>query len=46
VGIAHLASPAVKADLLAEIYDSPEFHHAKGALTDGTPKGFFPYDTI
>jgi acyl-CoA hydrolase len=46
VGIAHLASPAVKADLLEEIYDSPEFHHAKGALTDGAPKGFFPYDTI
>ena len=46
VGIAHLASPEVKAALLKKIYDSPEFHHAKGALTDSTPKGFSPYDTI
>lgn len=46
VGIAHLASPAIKDNLLREIYDSPEFHHAKGALTDGIPKGVHPYDTI
>jgi acyl-CoA hydrolase len=46
VGIAHLASPAVKDRLLKKIFDSPEFHHAKGALTDGIPKGFYPYDTI
>jgi 4-hydroxybutyrate CoA-transferase len=46
VGIAHLASPIVKESLLRIIYDSPEFHHAKGALTDGVPKGFHAYDTV
>jgi acyl-CoA hydrolase len=46
VGIAHLASPSVKDDLLKKIHDSPEFHHEKGALTAGVPKGFHPYDTV
>ena len=46
VGIAHLASASVKESLLREIYDSPQFHHAKGALTDGVPKGFHAYHTI
>jgi acyl-CoA hydrolase len=46
VGIAHLASPTVKVQLLQEIYDSPKFHHAKSALTNGVPKGFFPYESL
>ena len=46
VGIAHLASPAAKESLLRTIYDSHEFHHAKGALTDGVPKGFCSYEAI
>lgn len=46
IGIAHLASPAVKDDLLKKIYDSPEFHHEKGAPPAGVPKGFHPYDAV
>ncbi len=46
VGIAHLASPRVKEELLRVIYDNLEFHHAKDALTDDIPKGFYPYETI
>lgn len=46
VGIAHLAAPAVRETLLRKIYDSPEFHHAKAALNDGVPKGFYPYEKI
>jgi 4-hydroxybutyrate CoA-transferase len=46
VGIAHLASPPVKENLLRKIYDGPEFHHAHAALTDGVPKGVYPYDMI
>ena len=46
MGIAHLASPSVKDRLLKKIYDSPEFHHEKGALTAGIPKGFHPYDAV
>jgi len=46
VGIAHLASPAARENLLRRIFDSPEFHHAKGALSDGAPRGVYPYDTV
>jgi 4-hydroxybutyrate CoA-transferase len=46
IGIAHLASPPVKDDLLKKIYDSPEFHHEKGAPPAGVPKGFHPYDAV
>ena len=46
VGMAQLASPTVKESLLRKIYDSPEFHHARDALTDNVPKGFQPYDTV
>ncbi|BBO69313.1 4-hydroxybutyrate CoA-transferase [Desulfosarcina alkanivorans] len=46
VGIAHLASPSVKDELLKKICDSPEFHHEKGALTGGVPRGFHPYDRV
>ena len=40
VGIAHLAAPEACAKLLQHIYDSPEFHHPRGALREGHPKGF------
>jgi acyl-CoA hydrolase len=46
VGIAHLASEPFRDHLLKTIYESPEFHHAKGALSDGVPKGFVPYERI
>jgi acyl-CoA hydrolase len=46
IGIAHLASPTAKEDLLRKIYDSPEFHHAKGALSDRVPKGVHPYEAV
>lgn len=46
LGIAHLASPSVKDDLLKKIFDSPEFHHENAALTAGVPKGFHPYDAV
>jgi len=46
VGIAHLASPEIKDQLLREIYDSPEFHHPGAALSDGIPKGFWPYSRV
>lgn len=46
VGIAHLASPEVKEQLLREIYDSPEFHRPGAALAGGAPKGFIPYEAI
>jgi acyl-CoA hydrolase len=46
VGIAHLAAPEVKDQLLRRIYDSPEFHHPGAALTDGIPKGVWPYSRV
>lgn len=45
VGIAHLAEPEIREQLLKEIYDSPEFHHPAKALKDGVPKGITPYET-
>lgn len=46
VGIAHLASAEVKAQLLKTIYDSPAFHRPGAALSGGVPKGFIPYSDI
>ncbi len=46
IGIAHLAEPATKEQLLRKIYDSPEFYKASAALSDKTPKGFIPYSEI
>ncbi len=46
VGIAHLAAPEVKEDLLKKIYESPEFHHSAAALTEGTPRGFVPFSAV
>ncbi len=46
IGIAHLAEPAMKEELLRKIYDSPEFYKSSAALSNKTPKGFTPYSDI
>jgi acyl-CoA hydrolase len=46
VGIAHLAAPEVKADLLKKIYESPEFHRPSSALSDHLPAGFVPFRAV
>ena len=46
IGIAHLAEPKNKEELLRKIYDSPEFYKSRAALSDKTPKGFIPYSEI
>ncbi|PIE02284.1 MAG: acetyl-CoA hydrolase [Acidobacteria bacterium] len=46
VGIAHLAEPDAREDLLRHIYDSVKFHRPKEALKDGCVKGFQSYEQI
>ena len=46
VGIAHLAEPATRDNLLKRIFDSPEFHKPRIALKNKSPKGFIPYDKL
>jgi len=46
VGIAHLAEPATREQLLKRIFESPEFHRPRAALKDKAPKGFTPYDYL
>lgn len=46
IGIAHLAEPNTRDNLLRKIYDSPEFYKSNAALSDKTPKGFTPYEAI
>lgn len=46
VGIAHLAEPAARDDLLKNIYESPEFHKPRAALKTKAPKGFIPYEHV
>ena len=46
VGIAHLAEPEIRDNLLKHIYDSEEFHNPKQAFTRGRPKGFTPFESI
>lgn len=46
VGIAHLAAPDVKEELLKKIYDSPAFHHSATALSEGIPNGFVPFASV
>ncbi len=46
VGIAHLATPEFREDLLRRIYDSEAYHTPKEALKDISPKGFTPYESI
>ncbi len=46
VGIAHLAEPEVREQLLKYIYDSEKFHKPRQALTVRKPKGFFAYEDL
>jgi len=46
VGIAHLAEPEVREQLLQHIYDSPRFHKPRQTLNDRRPKGFFPFEDL
>lgn len=46
IGIAHLAAPHFRDELLRKIYNSPEFYKSKEALSEKTPKGFIPYEAI
>lgn len=46
IGIAHLASPEFRTDLLREIYESEVYHNPREALKDVSPKGFISYDQI
>ncbi len=46
VGIAHLAGPEVREELLKYIFESERFHRPRQALEDRRPKGFFPYEDL
>ncbi|THB81314.1 MAG: acetyl-CoA hydrolase/transferase family protein [Desulfobacteraceae bacterium] len=46
VGIAHLADPKVRDQLLRHIYDSGQFHNPSQNMIHGVPKGFTPHDRI
>lgn len=46
VGIAHLAEPHVREELLKHIYESDRFHNPRQALQDRRPKGFTPYEDL
>lgn len=44
VGITYLAAPKFRESLLRHIYADSCFHDPKGALVDGYPRGFIPYE--
>jgi acyl-CoA hydrolase len=46
VGIAHLAKPEVREELLKYIFECERFHKPRQALHDRKPKGFFPYEDL
>ncbi|MFZ2446105.1 MAG: acetyl-CoA hydrolase/transferase C-terminal domain-containing protein [Syntrophobacteraceae bacterium] len=46
VGIAHLAEPQLRDDLLRHIYESDRFHKPRQALKDNRPKGFTAFEDI
>ncbi len=46
VGIAHLAAPEHREELLKYIFDSKRFHKPREALQTGKPKGFFAYEDL
>ncbi|MBN1820333.1 MAG: acetyl-CoA hydrolase/transferase family protein [Prolixibacteraceae bacterium] len=46
IGIAHLAAPEFRDQLLKRIFESPEFYKPREALKDKAPKGFTPYEAI
>jgi len=44
VGIAHLAAPDKRDELLRYVFEHPEFHNPREAIKEGRPKGFIPYE--
>lgn len=46
VGIAHLAAPKFRNQLLKQIYESESFHNPREALKDISPKGFIAYNQL
>lgn len=46
IGIAHLATPEFRDQLLKKIFESREFFKPREALKDKSPKGFTSYETI
>jgi acyl-CoA hydrolase len=46
IGIAHLADPGQRENLLKSIYESKAFHKPPQALKDASPKGFVTYDSV
>jgi acyl-CoA hydrolase len=46
IGIAHLAAPDYRDELLKKIFESKEFYKPKEALRGKPPKGFTPYEVI
>jgi 4-hydroxybutyrate CoA-transferase len=46
VGIAHLAEPHFRDNLLRHIYESDRFHKPRQALKDNRPKGFTAFEDL
>jgi 4-hydroxybutyrate CoA-transferase len=46
VGMAHLAPPAERDDLLRHVFESGAFNNPRSALRRGKPKGFTPYADV
>ena len=46
VGIAHLAGPESRDELLKYIFETKAYYKPKAALKDGSPKGFIPYESL
>ncbi|MCK4569554.1 MAG: acetyl-CoA hydrolase/transferase family protein [Bacteroidales bacterium] len=46
IGIAHLAAPEQRNNLLKTIYESKAFHKPRQALKDVSPKGFMAYNKV
>ncbi len=46
IGIAHLAEPEAKEQLLKHIYDSDAFHYSSKRFQNTFPKGFFPFKNL
>jgi len=45
-GIAHLAEPEIREQLLRYIYESSRFHTPRQTLSHRRPKGFFPFEDL
>jgi len=46
IGIAHLAAPQFREELIKYVYDSPSYHKPKEALRNMLPKGFTSYESL